>query len=433
MSNMTTSYSSSSSYRKTTTTTHEVYSGYRKGSMTTKLYGKDLSEYEDIDIDSLLTKLTPEELEELNNEVDPDNSLLPPSQRCRDQTTKKPTGPFSREQLLKFLEEKAINEKDWEERVPYEPGVKRGKVWTCETKEVTTPTNEVKDGSFAFSLDDLEGDVDIALSDATENDLVDLAGILGMHSMLTQNQYYNALEGKPQDSDSSTFSGRFRLQHFLPNDQSAQPNNFKAVVKASPLKLLPEEPVNDTDVADCTRRLRANDSSLTEVNVNNMKSLSREELRALIEAAACSDHLQVLKLANTALLDSDAAGLVELLTRSSSLKNLNVESNFLSGEFLVALLRAANVNQTLVEIHAENQRALVLGNQVEMDLARAVEENGTLLRVGITFNMMEARYRVSDALEKNYERGIPLFSIVAPPLLLPPFSSSSASNSRRFL
>ncbi|KFD58804.1 hypothetical protein M513_00497 [Trichuris suis] len=399
MSNMTTSYSSSSSYRKTTTTTHEVYSGYRKGSMTTKLYGKDLSEYEDIDIDSLLTKLTPEELEELNNEVDPDNSLLPPSQRCRDQTTKKPTGPFSREQLLKFLEEKAINEKDWEERVPYEPGVKRGKVWTCETKEVTTPTNEVKDGSFAFTLDDPEGDVDIALSDATENDLVDLAGgqrlfacvilyvillgILGMHSMLTQNQYYNALEGKPQDSDSTTFS---------------------AVVKASPLKLLPDEPVNDTDVADCTRRLRANDSSLTEVNVNNMKSLSREELRGLIEAAACSDHLQVLKLANTALLDADAAGLVDLLTRSSSLKNLNVESNFLSGEFLVALLRAANVNQTLVEIHAENQRALVLGNQVEMDLARAVEENGTLLRVGITFNMMEARYRVSDALEKNYER-----------------------------
>uniref|UniRef100_A0A5S6QBI1 Tropomodulin n=1 Tax=Trichuris muris TaxID=70415 RepID=A0A5S6QBI1_TRIMR len=383
MSNMTTSYSSSSSYRRTTTTTHEVYSGYRKGSMTTKLYGKDLSEYEDIDIDSLLTKLTPEELEELNNEVDPDNSLLPPSQRCRDQTTKKPTGPFSREQLLKFLEEKAINEKDWEERVPYEPGVKRGKVWTSESKESTTPSNEDKDGSFTFSLDDLEGDVDIALSEATENDLVDLAGILGMHSMLTQNQYYNAVEGKPQDSDSTSFS---------------------AVVKAAPLKLLPEEPVNDTDVADCTRRLRANDSSLTEVNLNNMKSLSREELRGLIEAAACSDHLQVLKLANTALVDSDAAGLVDLVTRSSTLKNLNVESNFLSGEFLVALLRAANVNQTLVEIHAENQRALVLGNQVEMDLARAVEENGSLLRVGITFNMMEARYRVSDALEKNYER-----------------------------
>lgn len=42
--------------------------------MATKLYGKNLSTYDDADIDVLLAKLTPEELEELNNEVDPDVS-----------------------------------------------------------------------------------------------------------------------------------------------------------------------------------------------------------------------------------------------------------------------------------------------------------------------------------------------------------------------
>lgn len=46
--------------------------------MSTKLYGKDLKEYEDVDIDTLLAKLTPEELEELNNEVDPDVSRFIP-------------------------------------------------------------------------------------------------------------------------------------------------------------------------------------------------------------------------------------------------------------------------------------------------------------------------------------------------------------------
>lgn len=42
--------------------------------MTTaaKLYGKDLSEYDDIDVDQLLAQLTPEEINILAKEVDPD-------------------------------------------------------------------------------------------------------------------------------------------------------------------------------------------------------------------------------------------------------------------------------------------------------------------------------------------------------------------------
>lgn len=54
------------------------------------------------------------------------NSLLPPSQRCRNQTDKAPTGPFQREKLLSYLEETAKKEQDWEEYVPFSPGVKRG-------------------------------------------------------------------------------------------------------------------------------------------------------------------------------------------------------------------------------------------------------------------------------------------------------------------
>lgn len=44
--------------------------------MTTpaKLYGKDLSEYEDIDVESLLAQLSAEEISILAKEVDPDVS-----------------------------------------------------------------------------------------------------------------------------------------------------------------------------------------------------------------------------------------------------------------------------------------------------------------------------------------------------------------------
>ncbi len=67
------------------------------------LFGKSLDEYDSNldDIDDLLSKLTEAEITELNNDIDPDNSLLPPSQRCRDQTTKAPTGAFDREKLIK--------------------------------------------------------------------------------------------------------------------------------------------------------------------------------------------------------------------------------------------------------------------------------------------------------------------------------------------
>lgn len=50
------------------------------------------------------------------------------------------------------------------------------------------------------------------------------------------------------------------------------------------------------------------------------------------------------------------------------------------------------------------KRASVLGNQIEMDMMLSVEENESLLRVGVSFQSMEARHRVSEALERNYER-----------------------------
>jgi hypothetical protein len=41
--------------------------------MSTKLYGKDLKAYQDVDLDDLLSKLTDAELEELHTElIDPD-------------------------------------------------------------------------------------------------------------------------------------------------------------------------------------------------------------------------------------------------------------------------------------------------------------------------------------------------------------------------
>lgn len=52
----------------------QTSSSTKTTTMTTaaKLYGKDLSEYDDVDVDDLLAQLTPEEINILAKEVDPD-------------------------------------------------------------------------------------------------------------------------------------------------------------------------------------------------------------------------------------------------------------------------------------------------------------------------------------------------------------------------
>lgn len=352
-----------------------------------KIQGSKLRDLDDTDLEGILSHLSPEELEDLNNDFDPDNSMLPPSQRCRDQTSKEPTGPFHREQLLKYLEDQAKNEKDWEDVVPYSAGMKRGKIWEGrdddEGKE--EPATGIGGMEMPIELDlDDDDELEEALDYAPEKDLVDLAGILGMHNVLNQPQYYNALKGRGQDESTGT--------------------TFSGIIRAYEPKVIPDEPDNETDVDDCIRRLEDNDEDLTEVNINNMKRVSKERIRSLISAACNSNHIKKLSLANTAISDSEARGLVDLLETSPSLRVLNIESNFVTPELLAKLLRATLKTQSVVEFHAENQRQTVLGNQIEMDMMMSVEENDSLLRVGVAFQSMEARHRVSEALERNYER-----------------------------
>lgn len=94
------------------------------------LYGKDLSEYANIPIEDLLNQLTEEELEELGNEVDPDDPHVPPSMRCKEQTKKSATGPLDRQKLLSYLKKYAMEQEDWPENKPFELGQKRGETMT---------------------------------------------------------------------------------------------------------------------------------------------------------------------------------------------------------------------------------------------------------------------------------------------------------------
>lgn len=54
------------------------------------------------------------------------------------------------------------------------------------------------------------------------------------------------------------------------------------------------------------RKLETNDEMLTEININNMKRISKERIKALIKASCASKHVRKLSLANTAISDQEA-------------------------------------------------------------------------------------------------------------------------------
>jgi tropomodulin len=158
------------------------------------------------------------------------------------QTTKEPTGPYKRNELLRFLEEQGKSEKDWEQNKPFiKEEFNKGK------KYVPPPREEPKDNSEAYAQ--VSSDWDEILEGASEADIVELASILGFASLVNQSQY-NAAQQK---------------------DSKFEFGGWNAAARAEPLKFVAPEPDNDTDVDDSIRRLQSNDSSLAVLNLNNIK------------------------------------------------------------------------------------------------------------------------------------------------------------------
>lgn len=65
------------------------------------------------------------------------------------------------------------------------------------------------------------------------------------------------------------------------------------------------------------------------------------------------------------------------------------------------IIEAININQTIIEFRASNQRPSILGNRIEMEISKLIEQNNTLLRLGLTLDVPDARMRVAQQLKKN--------------------------------
>merc|ERR1719268_448335 len=86
---------------------------------------------DEVDLEELMAQLSPVELQALVDEMaaDPDDVHIPASVRTAYRCEKDPTGDLNRDSLINCINEIALNTPDKEEKVKYEPGVKRGKAF----------------------------------------------------------------------------------------------------------------------------------------------------------------------------------------------------------------------------------------------------------------------------------------------------------------
>uniref|UniRef100_A0A8C4YQC9 Tropomodulin 3 n=1 Tax=Gopherus evgoodei TaxID=1825980 RepID=A0A8C4YQC9_9SAUR len=272
-------------------------------------FRKDLDKYKDLDEDEILGKLSEEELKQLEtvlDDLDPENALLPAGFRQKDQTTKKASGAFDRERLLAYLEKEALEQEDREDFVPF-TGEKKGKIFIPKQKPVQ---------SFMEEKVFLDPELEEALTSATDTELCDLAAILGMHNLITNTQFCDIVGSSNGVKDDTIL----------------------------------DEPPNPTHVEESLQRIKDNDSRLVEVNLNNIKNIPIPTLKEFAKALETNTHVKSFSLAATRSNDP-----VAVVNVNKKLKSLNIESNFITGVGIMALVDALKENETLSEVRIDNQ------------------------------------------------------------------------------
>lgn len=278
------------------------------------------------------------------------DNFLPPDQRCSYECTKDATGPLNRKQLIEHINKQAIETPDQPEFEPFVQGKVRGKKWV-------PPPRDARDIEAEEQIAiDLGEEYEHALNDATQEEIIDLAAILGFHSMMNQDQYHASLLNKGQPVGMG----------------------WDGITKSTQQKLFPMDPPNSTDVEESIKRVKDDDSKLIDLNLNNIKvsfsyfffqyflsrqltcvihpqNISDEKLEQLFDALPQNEHLEVLSLTNVGLTDKTALLLAEAIEKSKTLRVLNVETNFISPPVIVKLVQALLKCRTIEEFRASNQ------------------------------------------------------------------------------
>uniref|UniRef100_A0A8D0AJJ9 Leiomodin-3 n=1 Tax=Sander lucioperca TaxID=283035 RepID=A0A8D0AJJ9_SANLU len=319
--------------------------------MATFGYRRELKKYEEVDEDELLATLSSEELQELERELADLDDNVPIGLRQKDQTAKTPTGSFDRDALLKYWEDE--NKKLVEdERMEVQPNflscyrVQEGRPDKSRGERVTVTPNECKKEALIRSK-------------------------------------------CPQKNGLSKVS-RSESRKTETTDQNLNATSDRA--SGNPIV-----------IDETLEQILCDDPAISEVNLNNIEDISQETLLRFAEALCANTHVHVFSLANTHADDRVAFAVSKMLRENRFIRNLNIESNFVSGQGILALLAALQHNSSLVELRFHNQRH-ICGGKVEMEMVQLLRENTTLLKLGYQFDLPGPRMTATSILTRNQDQ-----------------------------
>ncbi|KAJ0064427.1 hypothetical protein NL108_006443, partial [Boleophthalmus pectinirostris] len=160
---------------------------------------------------------------------------------------------------------------------------------------------------------------------------------------------------------------------------------------------------NETNLDSTLDKIRNNNPSVTEVNLNNIENIPKEMLIDYVNALKKNKHVKTFSIANTGVDENIAFQIANMLRENRSITTLNIESNFITGKGIVAIIRCLQFNETLTELRFHNQRHM-LGHHAEMEISRLLKANNTLLKMGYHFEQPGPRMVVTNILTRNLDR-----------------------------
>ncbi|CAL8319228.1 unnamed protein product [Merluccius merluccius] len=450
---------------------------------------KDLEELneEDIDEDELLAMLSPEELQELQSEMDiiiaPDERV-PVGQRQKDQTEKPPTGTFDHRSLVdylywekeskrmleeervpatllpseKTLREEAVKkeegeEKGDEEEVEYvyeevieevvieeEEAVNGGVEGEAVVEEVVVVKEIVEEVKAKDQVPPASGD-----REASSPSNTDKRSDLDAAKNHEDTQPTNATVEHPPSDEGEKIKSESSVEQKPSTTEIQEREESKTVedptsIKEPETKPAPDEPLvveepyqkpperepkkinklkipnlalggikltsrpsgNETNLESTLDKMRKNNPSVTEVNLNNIENIPKDMLLEYVHALKRNRFVKTFSIANTGVDENIAFNLANMLRENRSIVTLNIESNFVTGKGIVAIIRCLQFNETLTELRFHNQRHM-LGHHAEMEISRLLKANNTLLKMGYHFEQPGPRMVVTNLLTRNLD------------------------------
>ncbi|MBN3296621.1 LMOD3 protein, partial [Amia calva] len=416
---------------------------------------------EEIDEDEILANLSPEELKQLQNEMDviaPDEKV-PVGMRQKDQTEKPPTGSFDHRSLVDYLywqkestrmleeervpttllpskrnarevsdNEKSAAEKEMDETITKATSEVKAEVEEeeeerkKEEEEEKETINKVKDDENKHSTKTEESPVRV--TDETNEDTRNTESPTSPRELLkpqkeikcfekneSGSEICNGVQSDKVQNDSESVTAetiteetnmteKFPVKEEKKISKLKIPNNL--ALGGNFIKLTARPSGNETNLENTLEKIRNNRADVKEVNLNNIENIPKEMLMDYVNALKKNKHVATFSIANVGADENVAFALANMLRENRSITTLNIESNFITGKGIVAILRCLQFNESLTELRFHNQRHM-LGHHAEMEVARLLKANNTLLKIGYHFELPGPRMVVTNLLTRNLD------------------------------